>query len=483
MLRHQASRYRFLNCVALFLCAVLLASCAKVGPNYKQPAFAQEVQLSVVDGEFTGLVPQQADIQYWWRIFNDPTLNLLINEAISNNIDIKVALSSIYESRAQYGVTRSRLLPAIDGAASVARGRQSDAGTGIDRSSFTQYAVGVDASWEIDLWGKIRRSIEASEAEYQATEEQLNDLLISVCADVARRYFMIRTLQSQVAITVKNIDSQKIILKMVQDRRAAGISSGLEENQSMQVYSTTQTYLPSLRTELSNNINRLSFLLGQPTGYVNDLLTPLADVPLPPEDVAIDIPADRLRLRPDVRQAERLLIAQTARVGVATAELYPTLSLFGSLGTGALSIGDLFSSGSSQFSLGPSVKMNLFNRNDLRQQIIVEDERAKQALYHYEMTVLLAVEEIENALVAYHEQQIQLRSLNNAQIAAQLVMDKSQDLYRSGLIDFQVVLDAERTLLEMENNYEAGRGNTSIYLADLYRALAGGWENSRDLVN
>jgi NodT family efflux transporter outer membrane factor (OMF) lipoprotein len=467
----------------LLVSVLSILGCATVGPNYEKPAFEQQVELDVADGEYVGLVPKKADIQNWWRIFNDPTLNLLINEAISNNIDIKVALSNIDESRAQYGVTRSRLLPAIDGAASVARGRQGDSGTGVDRSSFTQYAVGIDTSWEIDLWGKIRRSIEASEAKCQATEEQLNDLLISVCADVARRYFTIRTLQSQVAITVKNIDSQKIILKMVQDRRAAGISSGLEENQSMQVYSMTQTYLPSLKTELSNNINRLSFLLGQPTGYVNDLLTPLADVPLPPEDVAIDIPADRLRLRPDVRQSERLLVAQTARVGVATAELYPTLSLFGSLGTDVLNVGDLFSSGSSQFSIGPSVKMNLFNRNELRQQIIVEDERAKQALYHYEMTVLLAVEEIENALVTYHEQQIQLRSLKNAQVAAQLVMDKSQDLYRSGLIDFQVVLDAQRTLLEMENNYEAGRGNTSIYLVDLYRALAGGWENSRDLVN
>ncbi|MCK5915754.1 MAG: efflux transporter outer membrane subunit [Deltaproteobacteria bacterium] len=452
-----------------------------MGPDYVQPDFEQNIQLDVDADEYIGLVPQKADISQWWRVFDDAILDLIINDAIANNLDLKIAIARLDESRAQLGITKADKLPTVDAGASVFRNQQSEVLTGVDRDHYDQYGVNIDASWEVDLWGKVRRNVEAAQAEYQASQEDRNDFLISVCADVARTYFTIRTLQSQEVITLENLESQKKIVKLVQDLRAAGLSSGLEEDQSIRVYAASQTLLPSLRTKLIHNINALSVLLGKSPGYVNHLLASVPVVPLPPDNVAIDIAADRVRLRPDVRRAERQLAAQTARIGVATADLYPALTLSGSLGTGTLHFDDLFSSGSGQYSIGPSVRLNLFNRQRLRQQIQVEDARTTQALHRYESTVLNAVKDVENALSAYHGQQLQLDSLHNAMRAAQSVMDKSQDLYRSGLIDFQVVLDAERSLLEMENNYASGRGNTSILLVGLYRALAGGWDMDKSV--
>lgn len=466
-----------------FLLAILVVSgCTKVGPDYIQPTFENDIKFEVADGQFFGLVPQKADISQWWQVFNDATLNLIINEAVTNNLDLKMALARIEESRAQLGITVADRFPTVNSGASVSHGQQSEALTGASRNSSTQYGVSVDASWEVDLWGRVRRNVEASKSEYQASQEEQNDLLVSICAEVARTYFTIRTLQYRVVITQENLESQKEIVKLVQDRRAAGLSSGMEEDQSIRVYASSQTLLPALRTELIHNINALSVLLGKSPGYVNNQLLSFRVVPVPPDNVAIDIVADRIRLRPDVRRAERQLAAQTARVGIATAELYPALTLSGSLGVGSLSVSDLFSSGAGQYSMGPSVLFNLFDRQRIQQQIKVHDARTIQALHHYQSTVLNAVKDVENALFAYHEQQLQLHALNNAKVAALSVMDKSQDLYRSGLINFQVVLDAERSLLEMENNYASGRGNTSILLVGLYRALAGGWDMDKTAV-
>ncbi len=454
---------------------LLLPGCTKVGPDYVAPTLDQDIQVDVAEGEYLGVLPEQADIRNWWQVFDDQILTDLINEAVANNLDIRMALSRLDESRARLGISNADFMPTGGAGAGTTRGRGSEAATGVAQSIYNQYGVSMDASWEIDIWGKVRRGVEASSAEYQASEEETNDVLITICADVARLYFTIRTLQSRVTITTNNIANQEKIVQLTQDRFDAGIGSTLELAQATRVYATSQSSLPPLRTSLAENINSLSVVLGQQPGYVNDKLAPLDLVPLPPSNVAIGIPAEQIRNRPDVRQAERQLAAQTARIGVAKADLYPSLALNGSVGTSSLSGGDLFTGGSSLFSFGPTLKLNLFNRKAIRDQIKVEDARTEQALANYEKILLLAVKDVEDSLVAYHEQQLQLTSLDQAQLAGQTAMAKSQDLYTSGLIGFQNVLDAERALLEVENAYEDGRGNTSILLVRLYRSLAGGW--------
>lgn len=461
--------------IAGIFALALLAACAKVGPDYTPPALEKEIKVEVKQDQYLGVLPQQADIRNWWQVFGDQTLTDLVNEAVANNLDIRQAQARLDESRARLGISKADLLPTINAGAGASRGRQSEAVTGVAQSTYNQYGISMDATWELDIWGKVRREVEASSAQYQASAEETNDVLITICADVARTYFSIRTIQSRLAITTTNIANQQKIVQLTQDRFAAGIGSDLEVAQATRVYAASQASLPPLRTALAEAINSLSVLLGQQPGYVNDKLKPIKDVPLPPAQVAIGIPAEQIRARPDVRQAERLLAAQTARIGVAKADLYPSLALNGSVGTAALSAGDLFSGGTNLFSFGPAIRLNIFNRKRLKDQIKVEDAKTKQALAHYEKTLLMAVKDVEDSLVAYHEQQLQLTALEQALAAAQSAMAKSQDLYASGLIDFQNVLDAERALLEVENNYEDGRGNTSILLVRLYRSLAGGW--------
>ena len=453
----------------------LTSACTKVGPDYIPPTAQDELEIEVQTGDYLGILPQRADITNWWRVFDDQLLVALVDEAVANNHDLRIAISRVAEARAQLGITSADYLPTVDAGGSANRTQRSEAVTGTTQDAHAEYGLSMDATWEVDVFGRVARSVEASTADFQATEEDRNNILITLCADVARVYFSVRTLQSRVVTTERNIVAQTKIVTMTRDKYEVGLASSMEVSQATRTLASSQATLPPLRTNLQENLSSLSVLLGEEPGKLIKRLVPAQEVPLPPADVAIGIPAEQIRKRPDVRGAERHLAAQTARIGVATADLYPTFFLNGSMGTAAVSSGDMFTGGASAFSFGPGVKMNIFNRQRTRDLIKVADARTEQALAAYEKSLIVAVKDIEDSLVAYHEQQLQMVALEEALVAARDTMEKSEYLYSTGLTDFQNVLDAERALLLTENDWEQGRGNTSILLARVYKSLAGGW--------
>ncbi len=462
---------------ALLSAVSMLFSGCMVGPDYQPPSADETAQLQA--NQYPELRYEQTDLSRWWNIFNDPQLSSLIDRARQNNLDIKGALARVKEARAVLGIASSDLYPSVDADGSIDWGKQSENVNPLATGETTQYQLLADASWELDLFGRIRRSIEAAAADYQASLEDRNDVLITVLAETARTYFQIRTLQAQLATSLKNIASQQSMLKLTKARYKYGLATYLDVAQATQVLAGTEADLPVIRSDLVKSITSLSVLTGEPSSVLHNELQPAVPAPLPPETVTVGIPAQRLRHRPDIRNAERLLAAQTARIGIATADLYPTFSLTGTLGFASLKTDNFFEANSSVYGIGPSFRWNIFDMGKIRGLIAVQDARTEQALYTYEQTVLNAIKEVEDNLNGYHEQRIRLDALNHSVQASRETLDMSAKLYKDGLTGFQDVLDAQRSLLLAESDLDQARGNTSIQLVGLYKALAGGWDNQK----
>ncbi|MFO7817026.1 MAG: efflux transporter outer membrane subunit [Thermodesulfobacteriota bacterium] len=450
------------------------AGCTAVGPDYTQPK--SEVPQGWNQIKDPALLPDRIKITNWWTLFNDPTLNQLIKKATRQNLNLRAAAARVEEARAQLRAARGGYLPEANADGSVSRQESRASALDPDGTLDTYYSAGMDASWELDLFGRIRRSVEASSAEFQATEEDRVDIMISMYAQVAGTYINIRTLQTRIKTALENITSQKEILKLTKSRFKYGLATDLDVAQAEQVLANTKARIPPLRIQLAETKNSLGTLLAQPPGAVDKILEESAPIPLPPERVAAGVPADLLRQRPDIRGAERRLAAQTARIGMATAELYPRFSLVGSIGYMHTDLNDLFIPASRAFSFGPSLGWNIFSGGKLRAQIDVEDARTKQALLTYEQTVLTALSEAENAMTGHIQQKIRLRALQDSVRASKRSLKLSEKLYKDGLSDFQNVLDAQRELFSAEDQLDQARGNAALYMVSLYRALGGGWD-------
>ncbi len=417
---------------------VVLPGCMKVGPDYEPPVISEDVNIEVQAGEYLGILPERADITNWWKVFDDLLLATLVDEAVANNHDLRIAISRVTEARAQLGITSSDYLPTVDASGAANRAKSSEAVTRVAQDAHSEYGLSMDAAWEIDVFGRVARSVEASSADFQATEEDRNNILITLCADVARGYFSVRTLQSRVSTTERNIEAQAKIVTITQDKHDLGLANSMEVSQATRTLATSKATLPPLRTSLQENLSSLSVLLGEAPGKLIERMSPPQTVPIPPAQVAIGIPAEQIRKRPDVRAAERRLAAQTARIGVATADLYPTFFLNGSMGVASLSSGDLFSGGASAFSFGPGVRLNIFNRGRTRDLIKVEDARTEQAMAAYEKSLIVAVKDIEDSLVAYHEQQLQMLALDERSIPYQVIPGVTAAFAAAASISFSV---------------------------------------------
>jgi NodT family efflux transporter outer membrane factor (OMF) lipoprotein len=337
------------------------------------------------------------------------------------------------------------------------------------------YAIGFDASWEIDVFGRVRRSVEAAQGDLEASQADYDDVLVSLLAEVALNYVEARTLQTQLQVAEENLKTQVETLQLTEWRFEAGLVSGLDVEQAKSNVESTRSRLPSLRTGIEEAKNRLAVLLGELPGVLESEFLARKAIPETPLEVAVGVPAEVLRRRPDVRRAERQLAAQTARVGVATADLYPKFSLPGSIGLEALATHHLFASGSRAWSLTGSVAWPVFKGGSIRQNIEVQNALQEQALQQYEATILTALEEVENALVAYAEEQERRQALAQATAAARRAAELARDQYASGLIDFQSVLDAERSLLSFQDQFAQSQGQVTSDLISLYKALGGGW--------
>jgi NodT family efflux transporter outer membrane factor (OMF) lipoprotein len=329
----------------------------------------------------------------------------------------------------------------------------------------------------VDVFGGVRRSVEAADADLSASREDLHGVLVSLVAETALNYVEARTFQTRLAVAQANIKTQEESYDLTRSRFEAGLSDELAVHQARYNLESSRSQLPTLRTGLEAAKNRLAVLLGMEPGALHPELAESRPIPVIPATLAVGVPAEALRQRPDVRQAERRLAARSARVGVATADLYPKFRLSGSIGLQSTRAEDLLEYGSRTWRIGPSVSWNLFDAGAVRRNIEVQSALQEQALIQYEASILGALEEVENALVAYAGEQLRRASLVSATEAAQSATRMAQDRYKAGLVDFSSVLDSQRSLLSFEDNLAQSDGVVTANLVRLYKALGGGWQS------
>ena len=460
--------------ILIVLSACVLSACAMVGPDYQPPETTVLDQWHTpLEGGLTPGTPPPQSLSRWWSVFSDPVLSDLIEQALAANLDLKQAQARVKEARAARGVSRADQFPAVIASASGRKSRSSK-NVGSGRESEV-YDAGFDASWEIDLFGGIRRSVEAAQADLEASRESLHDTLVSLLAEVARNYVQARTLQNRLDVAQANLKSQEETYQITQSKFEAGLSSELPLQQALYNLSNTRSTIPTLKTSLEAAKNRLAVMVGRSPGEVHAQLAEHRPVPVTPATVAVGIPADVLRQRPDIRQAERELAAQTARIGVATAEKYPSIQLTGSIGLQALTTGDLFTTRSRTWSYGPSINLPIFKGGAIRSNIAVQTAKQEQALFQYRATVLSALEEVENNLSAYEDEQVRRQFLISAKGAAQRAANLARDQYKAGLVDFTSVLEAQRSLLSFQDQLAQSEGTVTTNLISLYKSLGGGW--------
>jgi len=456
----------------LFL-GLFISSCM-VGPEYKAPELEEPPNWLTQD---PSIKPEPLAIIEWWTLFNDPILNDLIQEASENNRDQKIAFARIEEYKALLAMVSGERMPNVNLSAGANRQGSSESGFIGQGTTYSQYRLDVNLSWEVDLFGRVRRSIQAAQAEYEAETEDYTDVMISLYADMALTYFQFRTLQARTQILEDNLTALEQVLQLTQARARHGLATDLEVSQAQSLYASSRAQMPLLRAMQSQAINQLAVLLGKTPQHMQALS--VKALPTAPETIASGIPIDLIRQRPDIRRAERQLAAQTARVGLAHSQLYPNLSISALIGVDALTGGKLFDASSGIWSLGVSLGQGLFSGSRLRNKIKVEDARARQALFAYEKTVLQALSEVETAMVFFVEQRNQLTLYDEAIVAARKSVSTANSLYKEGLVDFQNVLDAQRQQLELEDSMATAKGEHVSSVVRLYRALGGGWGPNR----
>jgi multidrug efflux system outer membrane protein len=474
--RRRLRRIAICPAVAL-LPALLLVQGCMVGPDYVPPdtqmpdRWSQELSEGLAEGE--------ADLRTWWTQLDDPTLDRLIERATAGNLNIKQAVARIRQARAQFGIATGEIAPSLDAEGQIQTSRISEnvaAGVAPPQTrTDTFYTLGLDASWEIDLWGRIRRNIESAEASLGAQLEDYRDVLVVLYAEVADTYVQIRTLQARIGSALSNVRTQQGALELTINRNRAGLAPDLDVRQAELNLATTQAFVPTLRAALAQNINRLAVLLGEFPSALQAEFAQEAPIPSPPAEVVVGLPAELLRQRPDIRQAERELAAQTAQIGVATADLYPALSLSGAFAFESFSSSDLLQWDSRAFQFGPTLRWNIFDAGRIRSNIVLQEAVTGEALANYEQTVLSAVEEVESAMAAYLQEVQRREALRRSVVAARASVDLVETLYRSGLTDFQNVLDTQRSQFTQEDALAESQGLVTQNLVRLYQALGGGW--------
>ncbi|MDA8136090.1 MAG: efflux transporter outer membrane subunit [Desulfobacteraceae bacterium] len=454
--------------------AVLVtAGCVMVGPDYAPPEQKLPESWNGESMGVTHISPGREVLAEWWSALHDPILSDLIQRAVANNPDLGQARARVREQRARRNISRAGLFPTLDASGSHRKSKSSeDLGTGRETDL---YSADVDAGWELDIFGGTRRSLEAATAELEAGEEDLRDVLVSLLAEVALNYTEVRILQARMDVVEKNILLQDQARELAQSLYDSGLSGGLEIQQAKYNLENTRSQVPVLRISLDEAKNRIALLLGEAPGSVHGALKDHGPIPVCPPEIAVGVPADVLRQRPDIRRAERKLAAQTARIGEATADLYPKLSLTGSIGYESLDPDKLLLAGSRSWAFGPRITWPIFRAGSIRSNIQVQSALQEELLGRYESVVLNALGEVENQLTVYMEEQIRKQNLKEARQAAALALDLALDQYRSGMTAFTQVLDAQRSLLSFEDNLIQTEGNIVSGLVRLYKALGGGW--------
>lgn len=415
----------------------------------------------------------------------DPLLDSLVDRAVASNLDLKIAASRIREARAQRGVVAAAELPSLGSGGSYTRSRSSENSAGQQggaansqgSSGSDLFQAGFDASWELDVFGGVRRSVEAADADVDAAEEARRDVLVSLLGELARNYVDARTFQRRIALADRNIALQQETLDVTVSRFEAGLTSELDVAQARAQLQTRRSQVPPLRVGFAQSLHRLGVLLGREPGWLVAEFERVGPIPVVPPEVPVGVPSDVLRRRPDVRRAERRMASASARVGVATADLFPKFSLTGAFGVQSQRVGDLFDLESRFWSIGPSVRWPLFEGGRIRANIEASGAREEQALLEYSKAVLTSLEEAENALTGYSQEQARRGFLVESVAANRRASELADQLYRAGLKDFLNVLESQRQLYESEDQLAQSDRGVTVGLVTLYKALGGGWES------
>lgn len=490
------------------------AGCA-VGPNWAAPSVFAPKTWSASSAPAQKLVSApisgQLDAQ-WWDLFGDPELTSLESRVAAANLNVRLATVRLLESRSQRQITGADQFPTLQSDGSYTRERVSQKGVlslfggssggssfgstassangasgrsgGIPNSvtggtavpPFNLWQYGFDASWELDLWGRVRREVEGADASVEASADARRNSLLSVLAEVARDYVQLRGIQTQIDITHDNISTEQQSLTLSQDRARAGLTTDLDVANAAAQLASTESQLPQLEQQQAQSINALSFLLGEAPGALQAELIVAKPVPPVPPQVPIGLPSELARRRPDIREAEAQLHAATADIGVAVADFYPKVTLDGSIGLQALKFKDLGSWNARQYGLGPTISLPIFEGGRLRATLALRRVEQQEAALNYQQTVLQAWHDVDNALTAYAAEQKRLDALREAVLQNRRAVDLSRQRYTQGVADFLNVLDAERSLLQAQLQLADSTTTVSQNLVQLYKALGGGWE-------
>jgi NodT family efflux transporter outer membrane factor (OMF) lipoprotein len=468
-----------------------LSGCVKVGPDFVRPD--SSVSSDWLEAGDKRISNQAADYRSWWRAFNDPVLDRLIDTAYRQNLSLRIAGVRVLEARAQLGVSIGSLYPQTQRAfGSYYFERVSEAGLfsgSFANPKYQQAEVGLTAAWEMDFWGKFRRGIQSADASWVATVADYDNALVSLTADVANSYVTIRTLEKRIEVARQNIETQIENLKIAQVRFDVGTTTQRDLEQAKTLLNDTKATVPPLQSQLRQAKNALSVLVGLPPDDLKELLAGTSDIPAPPPQIAVGIPADLIRRRPDIRSAEYQAAAQSAQIGVAKADLFPALTLngtFGFLSTNirGVKMSDIFRWDSREYTAGPSFSWNILNYGRITGNVRVQDARFQQLLMTYQNTVLQAQQEVEDAMAGYLRSEERAWFLAESAAAAGRSLELARAQYREGVADFTVVLVAQQALLTEQDNLASTVGSIASNMVAIYRALGGGWQirEGKDLV-
>ena len=458
----------------LAFASILLVGCTAVGPNYVAPELtAPRTWQGAAAARVTVTQTTPADLANWWRQLDDATLTELIEQALQTSLDLRAAQAKLGQARAQRALAGAELFPTLSSSAAGQQVKSSGASSG--GGTVNRFNAGFDASWELDIFGGLSRNVEAAQANLEASQASLHDVQVSLAAEVALNYVELRTYQTALDIARANAASQAETLQLTEWRAQAGLTTALDVEQARASLEQTRAQIPSLETSRVEAEHRLEILLGQPPGALAEKLSKPGKIPLTPERATASIPAEVLRQRPDVQVAERTLAAETARIGVVEAQAYPNFSLSGSFGLEALTVSALSSGNAVAGSLLGRVAAPVFDAGRIRQQVNIQSAVQEQAWVNYQSTVLKALAEVENALVALANARQRQNNLRAAVQAARLAAQLARQRYATGLIDFQTVLDTERTVLTVEDKLAFSEADSVKAMIQLYKALGGGW--------
>ena len=487
---------------------LLLAGCT-VGPSFETPEWLSPASWFAKKAEpiqRTPSLPVAEPIDpNWWSLFKDPQLTALERRVAGENLDVQAATVRLAESRAQLGVVGAAQFPNFNANGSYTRQKASNLGVfskapnalgangasgsttgGVSSSvlnAFDVYQVGFDASWEVDLWGRVRRSVESATASVEASAEARRDTLISNLAELARDYIQLRGIQLQLQIARDNTKTAQQSLQLTQQRATGGVTTDLDVANAAAQLRTTEAQIPALEQQESEFINAISLLLGQPPNTLQaELIKPRPVPPIPPR-IPVGVPSELARRRPDIRQAEAQLHATTADIGVAVANFYPSVTLTGSVGLQSLQPWQMFNLNARNFAAGPGITIPIFEGGQLRATLVLRKAQQQEAAIFYQKTVLGAWHEVDNALTAYRTEQVRRDRLAEAVAQNQRALSLAQSRYQEGVADFLQVLTAQQNLLSTQQQLALATTNVSANLVAVYKALGGGWETQMPRTN